>query len=91
MIGLSTGEVPSMPATGNDILLESDVKIRIQYAVSNPGPDDGYDTQGTMAVTLTASDKVGFVSLGFPGESGVMVGAQVILEIPQYNMMIVHY
>ena len=63
----------------------------LSYVVSDTDPDVGDGTRRTMAVTLTASDKVGFVSLGFPGESGVMVGAQVILGIPQYNMMIVHY
>ena len=41
MIVLSTGEVPAPPATGYDILLDSDGKIWRQYVVSDPGPDVG--------------------------------------------------
>ena len=65
MIDLSTGEVPAPPATGNNILLDSDIlrdsdgKIRMQYVVSDPDPDVGVGTRGTMGVTLTASDKGG--------------------------------
>ena len=35
MIGLSIGEVPVPPATGHDILLNSDGKIQMQYIVSD--------------------------------------------------------
>ena len=41
MIGLSTGELPAPIATGNDILMDSYVKIRMQYVVSYPDPDNG--------------------------------------------------
>ena len=41
-----------------------------------------------MAVTLTASNTSGFVSLGFPDESGGVVGSQTIIGIPQYNMIV---
>ena len=61
------------PSTGNDILLDSDGKNRMQYAISDPGPDVGDGKRGTMAVNLTAIDTAGFVSLGFPDESGGMV------------------
>ena len=70
MIGLSTVEMPVPPAIWNDILLYSDGKIRMQYVVSDPDPDGGDVTQGTMAVTLTASKISVFVELGFPDESG---------------------
>ena len=51
VIGLSTGEVPAPPETGNDILIDSDilldsyVKIRMHYVVSGPDPDVGNVTQ----------------------------------------------
>ena len=44
VIGLITGEVPAPPPTGNDVLIDSDIlldsdgKIRMQYAVSDPDP-----------------------------------------------------
>ena len=41
VIGLSTGELPAPIATGNDILMDSYVKIRMQYVVSYPDPDNG--------------------------------------------------
>ena len=41
-----------------------------------------------MAVTLTASNTLGFVPLGFPDESGGTVGAQVVVGIPKYNMIV---
>ena len=65
MIDLSTGEVPAPPETGNDILIYSDIlldsdgKIRMQYVVSDPEPNVGDGTRGTMDVYLTASDKRG--------------------------------
>ena len=67
VIELRTGEVPAPSVTGNDILLESDIlldsdgKVRMQYAVSDPDPDVGNGTRGTMGVNLTASDKGGGV------------------------------
>ena len=39
VIGLSTGEVLAPSATGNDILLDSDVKIWMQCVVSDHDPD----------------------------------------------------
>ena len=60
----------------------------MQYVVSDPDPDVGDGTRGTMSVTLTASDTAGFVALGIPGASGGMVGAQAIVGIPQYNMAV---
>ena len=71
MIDLSAGEVPAPPATANAILLDSDGKIWMQYVVSDPDPDVGDGTRGTTAVTLTASDTVGFLALGLPDKSGV--------------------
>ena len=65
MIDFSTGEVSVTPATGNDILLDSDIildsngKIRMHYVVSDPDPDVGYGKHKTMGVTLTASEKGG--------------------------------
>ena len=65
MIDLSTGEVPSPPATGNDIpldsdiLLDSDGKIRMQYVVSDPDPDVGDETRENVGVTFTAGEKGG--------------------------------
>ena len=65
VIGLSTREVPAPSENGNnillnsDILLESDGKIRMQYVVSDPEPNVGDGTRGTMDVYLTASDKRG--------------------------------
>ena len=44
VIDLSIGEVPEPPATWNDILLDSDGKIRMQYVVSGPDPGVGYET-----------------------------------------------
>ena len=88
VIYLSTGEVTAPPATGKDILPESDGKIRMQYVLSDPDPDVGDGTQGTMDVTLTVSYTVGFVDLGFPDKEQGMVGAQTIVGIPQYNMIV---
>ena len=91
VIDLCTGEVPAVSANGNDIILDSDLlldsdgKIRMQYVVSDPDTDVGDGTRGTMAVTLTASNTVGFVDLGFPDESGGMVGDQDVVGIPNYN------
>ena len=48
----------------------------------------GGSTQGTMAVTLNASDTAGFLALGFPDESGWMVGVHAIVVIPQYNIIV---
>ena len=73
MIGLSTGEVPSPPSTRNDILLDSDGKICMQYDVSDTDPDVGDWKQGAMAVTLTVSNTVGFVDLGFPDKYWISV------------------
>ena len=70
------------------MLIDSDGKIQMHYVVSDTDPDVGYGTRGTMAVTLTASDTAGFVALGFLDESGGMVGAQAVLGIPQYNMIV---
>ena len=88
MIYLSTVEVPALLSTGNDIILDSDVKNRMQYVLSDPGPYAGDGTRGTMAVTLNASNISGFVALGFPDESGVMVVDQAVIGIPQYNMIV---
>ena len=41
VIDISTGQVPEPPANGNDILLDSDGKIQIQYVVSDPDLDVG--------------------------------------------------
>ena len=59
VIDLTTGEVPALPETGNDIILDSDGKIRMQYLLSDPDPDIGYGTRETMGVTFTASKKGG--------------------------------
>ena len=59
MIDLSTGEVPAPPATGNDILLDSYDKIRMQYVVFDTEPDVGDGKRGTMSDTLNVSDKSG--------------------------------
>ena len=91
MIGLNIGEVPAPPATGNDIILDSDGNIWMHYVVSDPDPDIGYGTRGTMAVTFTAFETSGFVALGFPDESGGMVGSQAVTGIPQYNMIVKYY
>ena len=88
MVDLSTGEVPAPSEIGNDILLYSDGKIRMQNVVSDPEPDAGDGTRGTMAVTLTASDTSGFVALGFPAKSGGMFGDKAVVGIPQYNMIV---
>ena len=92
VIDLCTGEVPAVSANGNDIILDSDLlldsdgKIRMQYVVSDPDTDVGDGTRGSMGFTLTASYKGG--GIGFPDESGGMVGAQVVLGIPQYYMIV---
>ena len=71
-----------MPSsTRIDILLDRDGKNWMQYVVYDPDPDVGYEIRGTTAVTLTASGALGFVVLGFPDESGGMVGAQAIVGI----------
>ena len=41
-----------------------------------------------MVITLNAITTLGFVALGFPDESGGMFGAQDIVGIPQYNMIV---
>ena len=41
-----------------------------------------------MGVTFTASRKGGVVEPGFPDEPGGMVGAQVVVCITQYNMIV---
>ena len=53
---LSTGELPVPSETGNDILLDSYGKNRMQYVVSDIDPDVGDGTRGTMYVNLTESD-----------------------------------
>ena len=64
MIDLSKLEVPENPATGNDILIDSDIllgsdgKTRMQYVVSDTEPDVGGGTRGTMGVILTTSNKL---------------------------------
>ena len=95
MIDLSTGEVLAAPAPGdailldNDILTYSDNKIRIQYVVSDPDLDVGDGIQDNMGVTLTASEKRGGVAdLGFPDNSGGMVGAKAVAVIPHYYMIV---
>ena len=82
MIYPSTGDVLSLPETGNDILLYSDGKIRMQYVVSYPDPNGGDGTRGTMAVTLTLSDTAGFVPLGLTYDSGGLIGYQAVVCIP---------
>ena len=44
MIELSIGDVPALPETGNDILLDSDGEIWMQYVVSDTDPDVGGGT-----------------------------------------------
>ena len=88
MIGLGTGELRETPETGNDILIDIYGKIRIQYVVYDPEPDVRHGEWGTMDVTLSASDASGFVDLGLYDESRGMVGAQSIVGIPQYNMIV---
>ena len=60
----------------------------MQYVVSDPDPDVGGGAQVTMAVTLSAINTAGFVALGFPNESGGVVGSHSIVGIPQYNMIV---
>ena len=79
------------PATGNDILLDSDGTFWMQYVVSDTEPDVGDGTRGTMVVTLTASNIEEFVAIGFPDESGGMVGALSVVGNPQYNMIVMYY
>ena len=76
------GEVQVSPENWNDIILESDGNIRMQYVVYDPDPDVGYGTWGSMYVTLTESDTSGFVDLGFPDDSGGMVVSQAFVGIP---------
>ena len=51
------------PATGNDILLDSDILLEsnekkwMHYVVSDPDPDVLDVTRETMGVTLTLSNK----------------------------------
>ena len=65
MIDLNTGEVMAKTATDNDILLDSDIILDsdgiflMQYVVSDPDPDVGGGTQGTMGVPLTESKRWG--------------------------------
>ena len=60
----------------------------MQSIVSDTDPDVDDGTQGTSAVTFTASNTVGFVALGLPDESGGMVVSQAAVGIPQYNMIV---
>ena len=76
------------PETSNDILLDSDRKIWMQYVVSDPDPGVGDGIRETMAVTLVTSNTSVFVYLGLPDESGDMVGSQSVVGIPQYNMIV---
>ena len=87
LIELNTGEVLVRTETGNDIIIYSDGKFRMQYVVSNTDSDIRYETQETMDDNLTASNISGFVALGLPAESGGMVGAQSVVGIPQYNII----
>ena len=63
VIELSTGEVPVPPATGNDILLDSDILLEsnekkwMHYVVSDPEHDAVDGTRETMGVTFTLSKK----------------------------------
>ena len=41
-----------------------------------------------MTVNFTASKIAGFVVLGFPDESGGVVGYQAVVGIPQYNIIV---
>ena len=87
-IDLRSEKVLVLPETSNDILIYIYGKIRMQYVVSDPDPDVGNGKQVTIAVTLTVSDTSGVVALGFPDESGGMVGAQATIGISQYNMIV---
>ena len=60
----------------------------MQSVVFDPDTDVGYGKQVTMAVTFSKSNTEGFVSLGFPNESGGMFGAQVVVAIPQYKIIV---
>ena len=60
----------------------------MQYVVYDTDPDVWYGTQGTMAVTFTASDTAGFLGIWFPDELGCTVEAQTIICIPQYNIIV---
>ena len=62
----------------------------MQYVVSDTDPDVWDGTQGAMVVTFTASDTEVFVGLGFPDESGGMVGSKAIICIPQYNIIVTY-
>ena len=44
MIEISTVEVPALPATGNDILLDSDENIWMKYVAYDTDPDVGDGT-----------------------------------------------
>ena len=81
MIEIIPEKLPVPPTTGNDTLLDSGGKMWIQYFVSDPDLNVGDRIQGTMTVTLIASNTTGFVYLGFPDDSGGMVGAQAVLYI----------
>ena len=81
MFGLSTGEAPEPPETGNDIILGSNGNIWMQYIVYDPDPYVGDGTQGTMSVTLIAIETLGVLNLGLPDELGGMVGAQSVVVI----------
>ena len=65
VIELITVEVLTPPATGNDILLGSDIlldkdgNIWMQYVLSDPEPDVWDGTQEIIGVNLTASEKWG--------------------------------
>ena len=60
--------MPHPPATGSDILPESDGNVLMQYVVSDRESDVGDGTQVTTAVTLNARNTAGFVALVFPGD-----------------------
>ena len=83
MIGISTRAFPAPSATENDIILDSDGNNWMQYVVYDPDLDIGDFTRGTMAVILTARDTARFMALGFPDESGGMIGAQAVVGITQ--------
>ena len=81
----------ALRATGNDVLLESDGKICMQYILSDPDTDVGDGTQGTMSVTLTAIETSWFGALGFPNDSGGLVEASAVVDIPQYRIIVKYY
>ena len=83
VIDISTRTVPAPSANGNDIILDSDGKNWMHYVVYDPDLDVKDFTRGTMAVILTARDTARFMALGFPDESGGMIGAQAVVGITE--------